>query len=109
MKNYNLKSVNTMVIFNNRKGIIHDGIDCASFNGELNGKGMRYYHNGKIKLIEYCKNDKLHGKYMKYYENGNKWEESNYKNHLSHGKRIVYDENGKIIYEFYYQNDKVIN
>ena len=39
-------------------------------DGERSGKFMKYYPNGKMEYLGYCKNNELHGSYTSFFENG---------------------------------------
>jgi antitoxin component YwqK of YwqJK toxin-antitoxin module len=100
-------------------------------DGLKNGVTLKMDNQGKVEERTYYHNDVKHGDYIKYkhtkviaqisyvdgkkegavkkfYDNGTIQEESNYSNDVLHGVAIWYDQEGNVLFEYEYDEGKLI-
>ena len=77
-------------------------------NGLYQGEYKSYYHNGKLSVHCYYKDNKRHGIFKDYYDNGNLWNICNFINDEKHGEDKYYNKDGSYWYSRYYNNGKNI-
>lgn len=76
-------------------------------NGELNGKCIDYYADGKVKCKCSYKNSFFNDEYISYYNNGKIERKCFYKNTKLDGEDICYYKNGVLNYKKIYKNGRV--
>ena len=113
--NYKFYSQKYIAYKSNILGKEYKGLDDSLLfegdylNGERNGKGKKYYANGKVKFEGEFLKGKRYGKGKEYYEDGILKFEGEYLNGERNGKGKEYDYNGNIIFEGEYLKGKRLN
>ena len=74
-------------------------------NWMMNGNGIYYYENGKIKYDGFFKDNKIEGEGILYSKNGDYYI-GNFKNGKRHGKGIEYNKDNIILYEGTFENNE---
>gem|GEM_PF-717090 len=81
--------------------------ECTYNDGDIEGKSINYFKNGKVKSeINYAK-DQLDGYYKTYYYSGQTYTEGWYKEGKRQGTWLTYNINGTLQSNKYYQDDEL--
>ena len=76
-------------------------------NGLYQGE-YKSYHNGKLLVHKYYKDDQLHGIFKSYHNNGKLYNICNFINGKEHGEDKFYNKDGSYDESRYYNNGKNI-
>ena len=90
-----------------RNGVVRNGKSEFNIkNGQLNGKFIMYYPNGKLKQEGFYKDGELDGNYKRYTDTGELFQDYNYKNGSLDGVLKDYNGYGTLVGEYNYKDGK---